>query len=161
MRNEQRRSWGRRRRLRLLNGRCAVGRSVRLWVHFGGLFLSCLSACELFSFDTSYAHLLFTPWCTPATCESRALSTGGHSAFWSSLARSSLPSDQFLLRVCSCALCISTVCKKRNRSHTQTHNKNNPTHNTTRTTQEQHNTRHDKNNTTHDHTKNHLPPRTY
>ena len=49
------------------------------------------------------------------------------------------------------------TCKQRNRSHTQTHNKNNTTHDTTRTTQQQHNTRHDKNNTTNDHTKNHPP----
>ena len=39
---------------------------------------------------------------------------------------------------------------KRNRPHTQRHNKNNTTHDTTRTTPQQHDTRHDKNNTTHD-----------
>ena len=38
----------------------------------------------------------------------------------------------------------ATACEKRNRSHTQTHNKNNPTHDTTRTTQEHRNTRHHK-----------------
>jgi len=43
---------------------------------------------------------------------------------------------------------------KRNRSHTQTHNKNNTTNDTTKTTAQQHNTRHDKNSTTNDHTKN-------
>jgi len=37
---------------------------------------------------------------------------------------------------------IHVLCKKRNRSHTQTHNKNNTTHDTTRPTP-----RHDKNNT--------------
>ena len=42
------------------------------------------------------------------------------------------------------------------KSHTQTHNKNNTQHHTTRTTPQQHNTRHDKNNTTNDHTKKHV-----
>jgi len=47
---------------------------------------------------------------------------------------------------------------KRNRPHTQTHNKNNTTHDTTRTTPQHHNTPHDKNSATYDHTKNHPPP---
>jgi len=51
----------------------------------------------------------------------RALSIGGHSASCPSLARSSPPSDQFLLRVCLCPLCIYTVCEyeelEENRAH--------------------------------------------
>ena len=43
---------------------------------------------------------------------------------------------------------------QRNRSHTQTHNKNNTTHDTTRTTPQHHNALHDKNNTTNDHRNN-------
>jgi len=39
---------------------------------------------------------------------------------------------------------VNGRCKKRNRSCTQTHNKNNTTHDTTRTTPQQRNTRHDK-----------------
>jgi len=43
-------------------------------------------------------------------CQRRSLSAGGHSASEPSLARSTPPLDQFLLRVCSCALCVLTVC---------------------------------------------------
>ena len=44
-----------RRRLRLLSGRCAVGCPVRLWVRLWvvGLFWSCVSACDRFSFNNS------------------------------------------------------------------------------------------------------------
>jgi len=48
---------------------------------------------------------------------------------------------------------LRAACKKRNMSHTQTHNQNNTTHDTAKTTPQHHNTRHDKNNTTNDHTK--------
>jgi len=51
----------------------------------------------------------------------------------------------------------ASPCNKKNRSHTQSHNKNNTTQHTTRTTPQQHNTRHDKNNTTNYHMKNHPP----
>jgi len=62
IRNEQRRSWGRRRRLGLLSGRCAAGRSVRLCVPLRvmNLFLSCVSACDLFGLDITCGRVVET-----------------------------------------------------------------------------------------------------